>query len=173
MTHHTDMAIAKGNCTLAMIRTLRPNHHGIMFTVAQHLIFSILLRQILWASPAWWTRSPTTLDRLNKVYLPALRWTTGLAKLNSPRKIVRSSTSPTPNTLDELPLPHLFHLSNLFTNQPFTLNNHERNKQKKTQNSTTYPSLHYPLKLLNKIISTGIKLEDQTTPSLRELADRA
>lgn len=87
MTHHTEKAVATGNSTLALIRTLPYKCYGITSTKAWHLIFGLLLPKILCAYPAWWTGSQAILDRKNKMYLSALQWTSGLVKSTLLRKL--------------------------------------------------------------------------------------
>lgn len=112
ITHHTDKVIAKGNHTFAIIRTLQNNQYRKTFTVVRYFIFILLLQQILWASPAWWKCSPTTLDRLNKVNLPALRWATGLAKPTPLGNLYRVARAPTLNLLiDYLSLNYVIRLT--------------------------------------------------------------
>lgn len=65
MTNQSEKSWAMGNWRLDLLQTLSHNNYEITFTVAQYLIFSLLLFQILWASPVWWTWYLAVLNRLN------------------------------------------------------------------------------------------------------------
>src|SRR5690606_26490400 len=51
---------------------------GLPFLIARHLVLTLYLPQLLYASPVWWTGQPRVLERTRKTYNKALRWATGL-----------------------------------------------------------------------------------------------
>ena len=49
---HAEVMVSKGLATLAVLASLRHQQWGVNFVVARHLVFSLLLPRMLWASPA-------------------------------------------------------------------------------------------------------------------------
>src|SRR5690606_17098765 len=75
---HTEKAISKATTSLGILFQLRHKGRGITFVMARHLVLTLLLLQLLYASPVWWTEHLTLQTRLEKMYNQMLRWATRL-----------------------------------------------------------------------------------------------
>jgi ribonuclease HI len=76
--HHAAMAAARGSQVLGSFSFLRHRSRGIPAQVAHHLAFTAVFPAMFWASPAWWTGSPSTTNTLKTTYNAVARWITGL-----------------------------------------------------------------------------------------------
>jgi ribonuclease HI len=63
---------------LSSLLFLRHGSNGISTYIARHLILTLILPKMLWASPAWWTGADNILSPLVTAYHSAARWATGL-----------------------------------------------------------------------------------------------
>jgi hypothetical protein len=75
---HAISAAAKGKSALSSLLFLRHGGNGISTYIARHLILTLILPKMLWASPAWWTGADNILSPLATAYHSAVRWATGL-----------------------------------------------------------------------------------------------
>jgi hypothetical protein len=75
---HAISAAAKGKSALSCLLFLRHGGNGISTYIARHLILTLVLPKMLWASPAWWTGADNILSPLATAYHSAARWATGL-----------------------------------------------------------------------------------------------
>jgi ribonuclease HI len=75
---HAISAAAKGKSALSSLLFLRHRGNGIPTYIARHLILTLILPKMLWASPAWWTGADYILSPLAAAYHSAVRWATGL-----------------------------------------------------------------------------------------------
>jgi ribonuclease HI len=75
---HTISAAAKGKSALSSLLFLRHGGNGISTYIARHLILTLILPKMLWASPAWWTGADNILSPLAAAYHSAARWATSL-----------------------------------------------------------------------------------------------
>jgi ribonuclease HI len=75
---HAISAAAKGKSALSSLLFLRHRGNGISTYIARHLILTLILPKMLWASPAWWTGADNILSPLAAAYHSAARWATGL-----------------------------------------------------------------------------------------------
>jgi hypothetical protein len=75
---YTISVAAKGKSVLSSLLFLRHCGNGISTYIARHLILTLILPKMLWASPAWWTGTENTLSPLATAYHSAARWATGL-----------------------------------------------------------------------------------------------
>jgi len=75
---HANRAASRGRQALGSVLFLRHKHRGLPAFVAQHLVHTLLLPQMLWASPAWWTGTFRVLHPLATSYHVMARWVTGL-----------------------------------------------------------------------------------------------
>jgi hypothetical protein len=75
---HAISAAAKGKSALSSLLFLRHCGNGISTYIARHLILTLILPKMLWASPAWWTGADNILSPLATAYHSAARWATGL-----------------------------------------------------------------------------------------------
>ena len=85
---HADKARAKATKSINRLQHLTFNNKGISFSTAHHLIYTYLLPQMLWASPAWWTGMDSVLKRLSVPYHQAVRWATGLPAYTNVNKML-------------------------------------------------------------------------------------
>ena len=76
--HHAAMAVARGSQVLGNFRFLQHRSRGIPAQVAHHLALTAIFPAMFWASPAWWTGSPSTTNALKTTYNAVARWITGL-----------------------------------------------------------------------------------------------
>jgi ribonuclease HI len=76
--HHAAMAAARGSQVLGSFKFLRHRSRGIPAQVAHHLALTAIFPAMFWASPAWWTGSPSTTNTLKTTYNAVARWITGL-----------------------------------------------------------------------------------------------
>jgi len=63
-SYHATMATARGNKILGSLNFLRHRSGGIPAHIAYHLAMTAILPAIFWASPAWWTGTPTVMATL-------------------------------------------------------------------------------------------------------------
>jgi ribonuclease HI len=75
---HAISTAAKGKLVLSSLLFLRYCGNGISTYIARHLILTLILPKMLWASPAWWMGTENTLSPLAMAYHSAARWATGL-----------------------------------------------------------------------------------------------
>jgi len=76
--HHASMAASQANRVLGSFNFLRYRSRGVPAHIAHHLAFTAILPTIFWASPAWWTGTPTMTSSLKITYNAIARWITGL-----------------------------------------------------------------------------------------------
>jgi hypothetical protein len=75
---HAISAVAKGKSALSSLLFLRHHGNSISTYIARHLILTLILPNMLWASPAWWTGADNILSPLATACHSAARWATGL-----------------------------------------------------------------------------------------------
>jgi hypothetical protein len=75
---HTILVAAKGKSALSSLLFLWHCNNGISTYIARHLILTLILPKMLWASPAWWIGTDNILSPLATAYHSAARWATGL-----------------------------------------------------------------------------------------------
>jgi hypothetical protein len=77
-TYHMTMAAVRGNKILRSLAFLRQQSCGIPAHIAHHLALTAILPVMFWASPVWWTGTPTVAATLKTTYNAVARWITGL-----------------------------------------------------------------------------------------------
>jgi hypothetical protein len=75
---HPISAAAKGKSALSSLLFLRHRGNGISTYIARHLILTLILPKMLWASPAWWMGANNILSPLATAYDSSARWATSL-----------------------------------------------------------------------------------------------
>jgi hypothetical protein len=75
---HAISAAAKGKSALSSLLFLRDGGNRISTYIACHLILTLILPKMLWASPASWTGAENILSPLATSYHSAIRWANGL-----------------------------------------------------------------------------------------------
>jgi ribonuclease HI len=102
-TQHALRAASAGKATLGSLLFLRHRSNGLNTHMARHLILTLILPKMLWASPAWWTGKDTTLRPLATAYHSAVRWATGLPlSTNIPKLLTCAHLPPLHTYLDYL-----------------------------------------------------------------------
>jgi len=76
--HHTAIAATRGSQVLGSFKFLWHRSHGMPAQVAYHLALTAIFPAMFWASPVWWTASPSTTNTLKTTYNAVARWITGL-----------------------------------------------------------------------------------------------
>jgi len=76
--HHAAMVAARSSQVLGSFNFLRHRSRGVPAQVAHHLALTAIFPAMFWASPAWWTGSPSTTNILKTTYNAVARWITGL-----------------------------------------------------------------------------------------------
>jgi ribonuclease HI len=75
---HAISAAAKGKSAVSSLLFLRHHDNGISTYIAHHLILTLILPKMLWASPTWWIGADNILSPLATAYDSAARWATSL-----------------------------------------------------------------------------------------------
>jgi ribonuclease HI len=75
---HAIASASHAKAALGALLFLRHQGNGIPVYIAWHLILTVILPKMLWASPAWWTGSDRVLSPLSVIYNTAARCATGL-----------------------------------------------------------------------------------------------
>ena len=156
--HHASMAASQGNQVLSSFSFLRHRSRGVPAHVAHHLSLAAILHTMFWASPAWWTGTPTLTATLKPTYNAIARWITGLPyKTRITNLLMLAHLPPIEAYLDYLSLHFEIRLHFLLPHHAFG---------RPCADSSTHshlPGLHR-LHDLSKHLITG-KLENRTTSS--------
>jgi ribonuclease HI len=75
---HSQNAASKAVQSLGSLLFLRKGKLGISPKIARYLVISKIIPKMLWASPIWWSGSPSILSPLETAYNRLCRWITGL-----------------------------------------------------------------------------------------------
>jgi ribonuclease HI len=78
LKQHAISVAAKGKSVLGSLLFLWHGNNRISTYIARHLILTLILPKMLWASPAWWTGTNNILSPLATAYHSAARWATSL-----------------------------------------------------------------------------------------------
>jgi len=154
--HHAVMAAARGSQVLGSFNFLRYRSRSVPAQVAHHLALTAIFPAMFWASPAWWTGSPSTTNILKTTYNAVARWITGLP-LNTTitNLITLAHLPPMEAYLDYLSLCFAIRLHFLPSHHEIGPPRHHPNMR------PDLPGLHH-LYNLSKHLVRGM-LEDRTT----------
>ena len=93
---HAMAAASAGRQALGRLGYLRSNRWrgSVGFRVCRHLVLSMVLPKMLWASPVWWTGPAAVLDPLEVTYNMSARWITGLPPTTAIPKLLAAAHLP-------------------------------------------------------------------------------
>jgi len=155
------MAAAGGNKILGSLNFLQHRSRGIPAHIAHHIAMTAILPAIFWASPAWWTSTPTVTATLRTTYNAVAQWITRLPlNTRTTNLITLSHLPPMEAYLDYLSLRYAIRLHFLSTHYALSPPRAEPNTH------DNLPELHC-FYSLSKHLVLG-KLEDRTTTTTAE-----
>ena len=162
---HAMAAASNSLQTLGRLRHLRTNQWGgsISLTVCRHLTFAAVLPKMLWASPFWWSGTPTILGPLELTYNTLARWVTGLPKTTAiPKLLAAAHLPPLSAYLDYLSTRYAIRLHFLPESHPFRSLIKPPPPGGRSPIVQNYPSLNRILGFADEMVGKSV-LEDRSS----------